>query len=104
MYTRNLKSPSKFGRPHFASKAKPHFGGGRFNRKKVGRSHGERIDFSRFIKKGQHAEEKPYVSKHTFLDFPFNPQLHTNIKGAGFETPRPIQDQSIPTVLSGKDV
>ncbi|MEK7128421.1 MAG: DEAD/DEAH box helicase [Patescibacteria group bacterium] len=68
------------------------------------RSRGERIDFSRFIKKAIHTEEKPYVSKHTFADFPFNPQLHKNIKGAGFATPRPIQDQAIPTILAGRDV
>ncbi|KKQ26758.1 MAG: DNA/RNA helicase, superfamily II [Parcubacteria group bacterium GW2011_GWB1_37_13] len=68
------------------------------------RSRGERIDFSRFIKKEQHVEEKPYVPKHTFVDFPFNPQLHKNIKSAGFIHPRPIQDQAIPTVLTGRDV
>jgi superfamily II DNA/RNA helicase len=49
-------------------------------------------------------EEKPYVSKHTFSDFPFNPQLHKNIARTGFIHPRPIQDQSIPTILEGRDV
>ncbi len=49
-------------------------------------------------------EEKPYVSKHTFADFPFNPQLHKNIARAGFIHPRPIQDQAILTVLKGSDV
>jgi superfamily II DNA/RNA helicase len=49
-------------------------------------------------------EEKPYISKHTFADFPFNPQLHKNIAKAGFVHPRPIQDQAIQTVLLGKDV
>jgi ATP-dependent RNA helicase RhlE len=105
MYKSHSGSPSKFGRPKFAYKAKPHFGGRKsgFNRSKK-RSRGERIDFSRFIKKGVHTEEKPYMSKHTFADFSFNPKLYRNIKGAGFEAPRPIQDQAIPTVLTGKDV
>ncbi len=76
--------------------------GGRTSKKS--RFGGERIDASRFIKKAVHVEEKPYVSKHTFADFPFNPQLHKNITGAGYVSPRPIQDQSIPVVLSGKDV
>jgi superfamily II DNA/RNA helicase len=49
-------------------------------------------------------EEKPSVSKHTFADFPFNSQLQKNITKAGFIHPRPIQDQAIPTVLSGSDV
>lgn len=78
------------------------FRGGRLSINK--RSRGERIDFSRFIKKGTHVEEKPYVSKHTFADFPFNPQLHKNIARAGFISPRPIQDKAIPVVMEGKDV
>jgi len=68
------------------------------------RGFSERIDFSRFIKKGQQVEEKPYVSKHTFIDFPFDSQIHKNIARAGFINPRPIQDQAIPSVLAGKDV
>ena len=51
-----------------------------------------------------HVVEAPYVSKHTFADFPFNSQLHKNITKAGYIHPRPIQDQSIPTILQGKDV
>ena len=65
---------------------------------------GDLIDFSRFIKKGELVEEKPYVSKHTFADFPFDPQLHKNIERAGFTSPRPIQDQAIPSVMKGTDV
>jgi superfamily II DNA/RNA helicase len=65
---------------------------------------GDKIDFSRFIKKGQLVEEKPYVSKHSFADFPFNPQLYKNIERAGFTSPRPIQDQAITSVMEGRDV
>jgi len=125
MYKTNSTAPKKFGSHTSTFKAKPSFparagGGGarkfnnnsrpRFSRgggrsaPKRGRFGGERIDFSRFIKKAVHVEEKPYIAKHTFADFPFNPQLHKNIKGAGFEHPRPIQDQSIPVVLTGRDV
>lgn len=120
MYTRNSTSPKKFGR-HTSSafKAKPRFGAGPRNKsnnsynsrpsfKRSGggnkRSRGERIDFSRFIKKGVYKEEKPYVSKHTFADFPFHAGLHKNIARAGYVHPRPIQDESIPTILKGKDV
>jgi superfamily II DNA/RNA helicase len=80
--------------------------GGNFKRKNSPKKRfgGERIDFSRFIKKAQHIEEKPYVSKHTFADFPFNAQVQTNIARKGFSNPRPIQDQAIPSVLQGKDV
>jgi superfamily II DNA/RNA helicase len=125
MNTSHPKGPSKFGRKSFGSKpsfkAKPSFGNGRSvrtggfksssnarfktqKRSGGGRSRGERIDFSRFIKKAEHVQEKPYVSKNTFADFPFHPQIHKNIAKAGYIHPRPIQDQSIPSVLEGKDV
>ena len=122
MYTRNSASPKKFGSHTSSFRAparsfggKPRFGGGKFNNsnsrpafKRSGggnkSSRGERIDFSRFIKKAIHIEEKPYVAKHTFADFPFHVQLHKNIENAGFTHPRPIQDQAISVVLSGKDV
>jgi len=113
MYTHKTAHPKKFG-GHTSFKAKPRFGGGKFNNsrphsfKRVGssnkRSRGERIDFSRFIKKGTHVEEKPYVAKHTFADFSFNAQLHKNIERAGYQNPRPIQDQAIPPVMKGHDV
>jgi superfamily II DNA/RNA helicase len=82
-------------RPHSFKK------GGRGGSKK---RFGDRIDFSRFVKKGQQVEEKPYVAEHAFSDFPFIPQLYKNIERAGFTSPRPIQDQAIPSVMAGKDV
>jgi ATP-dependent RNA helicase RhlE len=105
MYKRHSTSPKKFrdtssfgGRKFNSSRSRFKGGGGR---KRFG---GERIDVSRFIKKGVQVEEKPYISTHTFADFPFDPQLNTNIMKSGYIHPRPIQDQAIPVVLSGKDV
>ena len=116
-----VSRPSRFGagatrpsRPSFGARparsggfrggpsfnGRPRSGGGRGG----GRSRGDRIDASRFIKKGVLVEEKPYVSKHTFADFPFNEQLHKNIERAGYTAPRPIQDQSIPVTMEGRDV
>ncbi len=107
------RSASSFGG---AKPSRPSYGSGKFNNSRPSfkkrssggggnkRSRGERIDFSRFIKKAIHLEEKPYVSKHTFADFPFDSQLHKNITRAGFTSPRPIQDQAIPSVMHGKDV
>jgi len=109
MYKNHISSkPKKFGTLKFSSnKPARQFKSGNFkrgNNRPKKRGFSERIDFSRFVKKGQNVEEKPYVSKHTFLDFPFNPQIHKNITRAGFINPRPIQDQAIPSVLDGKDV
>ncbi len=71
---------------------------------KRGRFGGERIDYTRFIQKAVHVEEKVYVAKHTFADFPFEEKLQKNITRKGYVSPRPIQDQAIPSVLSGRDV
>jgi superfamily II DNA/RNA helicase len=100
MYKSHPVAPSKFGRRPSSFKGRPRFQ----NKRRTIRSRGDRIDFSRFIKKGTQVEEKPYVSKHSFADFPFNPQLHKNITRAGFTNPRPIQDQAIPSVMEGRDV
>lgn len=113
MYKPHSASPKKFGahtssyrgkfnnsRPSFKRSGGGHRQGGASSK----RGRGERIDFSRFIKKGVYVEEKPYVSKHTFADFPFNEQVQTNILRSGYMHPRPIQDQAIPVVLSGKDI
>ena len=107
MYTRHSAPPKKFGthssfRGNKFNNSRPSFRGGRPSGNK--RSRGERIDFSRFVKKGVHIEEKPYVAQHAFIDFPFHDQLHKNIAKAGYITPRPIQDQAIMPVLEGKDV
>ena len=110
MYKNNISSkPKKFGHSKFGSKSKPahKFTGSKFkrnNNRPKKRGFSERIDFSRFVKKSQHIEEKPYVSKHTFIDFPFHAQIHKNIARAGFINPRPIQDQAIHSILAGKDV
>ena len=121
MYTSTKAHPKKFGSHASTFKTpvrhslggKPRFSGvKKFNssrppfrgNKSSKRSRGERIDFSRFIKKNVYVEEKPYIPKHTFADFPFNPQLHKNIAKAGFTNPRPIQDQAMLVVMEGRDV
>lgn len=71
---------------------------------KKGRFGGERIDFSRFIKKAEHVIEKEYLPKYSFADFPFNEQLHKNIARSGYTSPRPIQDQSIGVIIEGRDI
>src|SRR3989344_4136013 len=99
MYTRHSGSPSKLGRRAPSFRGRP-----RFQKKNNKKSRGERIDLSRFVKKNVYIEEKPYVFKHGFADFPFHSQIHKNIARAGYESPRPIQDQAMFSILEGKDV
>ena len=39
-----------------------------------------------------------------FKSFSFHPQINAGISTAGYETPTPIQLQTIPAILEGKDV
>jgi len=50
------------------------------------------------------AKTPEYVITHEFNDLPINEQLKRNILGKGYKTPTPIQDQSIPPLLEGKDL
>ena len=77
---------------------------GGFNRggKRFG---GENIHFSKFINKGALPEaEVAYVPQNAFSDFQITPELKTAVLKKGYVTPTPIQDQTIPHILAGKDV
>ena len=53
----------------------------------------------------KHAEVKPTSPKTdivSFEDFNFSPELMKSIKEAGFETPTPIQAETIPLLLAGQ--
>ena len=63
------------------------------------------IDLSKLINKAKpHEIETAFTPKHTFADFPIDPILKENITAKGYIAPTPIQDESIPHVLKGKDV
>lgn len=116
-----MKNKRSFARSASASSRKPSFRRGsnssvgrkftkntgrpkrNFSNKRRGFS-SSHIDYSKFIKKAELIKEKEYVSKNKFSDFPFTEQLHKNIIRKGFTSPKPIQDQAIPSVLLGKDV
>ncbi|HTH93316.1 MAG TPA: DEAD/DEAH box helicase [Candidatus Paceibacterota bacterium] len=90
----------------FSSSSRSRFGEGnrgRFSGKKNNRK-SDYIDESKFINRAVEVEEVQHVAKHTFADFNVHPQLATNLERKGFVQPSPIQDQSIPVALEGKDV
>jgi len=100
-------SRGRSGRPSRPSSGGRSFGGNR-RHSGGGRHKGpkkENIHPSKFIKAAKlQVEEEVYVAKHTFADFPIVPTLQRNLQARNFETPSPIQDQSIPVGLEGKDV
>ena len=66
----------------------------------------QRINPAMFVNKSATEQvAAPEVAiTHTFADFELNRVLNTNLETAGFTAPSPIQDQTIPFALEGKDV
>lgn len=80
-------------------------GRGRFsnNRSRANRF-STHIDHSMYVKKAEPQVEKEYVNKHQFADFDVHPVLKNILAERGFTTPSPIQDQTIPLIIEGRDV
>lgn len=64
----------------------------------------EYIHPSRFVKEAKPVERVEYVPVHAFADFDIHTLLKSNLTTKGFDTPTPIQDQTIPAGLLGKDI
>ena len=77
------------------------FGGGGRGRKKP---QGEFIDVSRFINRAVATVEEIYNPVHTFNDFKIDERLKAKITERGYSIPSPIQDQTIPHALDGRDI
>jgi superfamily II DNA/RNA helicase len=125
--TYSAQRPSQGGRPSFArsnsSSSRPRSGGAP-TRSHGGSSAGRRpfshrpqqgggrkgrvmptFDPSQFINTHPvDADVEAYIPKHTFGTFGLNPRLTKTISDMGIDTPSPIQDQTIPLILEGKDV
>lgn len=73
--------------------------------KRAKRGRGEYIDPSRFVKPAKPVvESEAYVPQHVFNDFAVETFIKQNLAGKGYTEPSPIQDQTIPLALDGKDV
>lgn len=65
-----------------------------------------KINVSRYINNSVNTLKAKTVVpiKNRFEDFPINDKLKANIIACGYKLPTPIQDQTIPHILMGKDV
>ncbi len=100
--SRFSSGPSRFGGRSSGGRS----GGGRFSNPNMIRGpQGQLIDISKFVNKAEVKEEvEVYTPTHHFTDFEISEGLKTNIVRKGFVNPSPIQDKSIPVVLTGRDV
>ena len=105
---RGGSSGSSSGQSSFRYSPRPSSGGGSRGPSRYGNKPKRKTDYideNLFINKATPlTAEAPYVSTNTFQDFNVAPQLAKNIAAKGFIHPSPIQDQSIPVALTGKDV
>lgn len=73
-------------------------------KKQNSRRTGQYIDPQRFIATASAQQADLYAPANRFSDFTLNELLFANLSAKGYEIPSPIQDQTIPLGLSGKDV
>ncbi len=69
-----------------------------------GKRRGEYIDPARFVAVAKPTQAIDYQSKHKFDDFQIEPLLKVNLKTKNYDVPSPIQDQTIPLGLDGRDI
>lgn len=62
------------------------------------------INPSKFIQSAKQRTEETFVPLHKFQDFQLDPIIKHNLDAMGFQDPSPIQDQTIPYGLAGKDI
>lgn len=95
------RKPSGGGNSRFSSTRRR--GNGNGNRRKPKTL---KIDLSQLINKAVVATEKEekFVPKCSFNDFPIETNLKNKILGRGYKNPTPIQDETIPHILQGKDI
>lgn len=92
--TRRNSGGSAHGARHFSPPRRPKM-----------RRGAQYIDPARFVKAATPvAEVEAYVPKHLFADFEVSDVIKQNLIGKGYVAPSPIQDQTIPLALAGRDV
>ncbi len=68
------------------------------------RGMGQYIDPAKFVKSARMVEAEDYVPSHSFKDFDVDPLIKRNLAAKGYTLPTPIQDQTIPLALEGRDI
>jgi ATP-dependent RNA helicase RhlE len=74
------------------------------NRSGGNKRRGEYINPARFVAVAKPTQAEDYAPKHRFEDFDVDPVIQRNLTAKGFIIPSPIQDQTIPLALAGRDV
>lgn len=78
--------------------------GGRRNSGGGNNRRGEYINPQMFVRVAKPSQAEDYAPRYKFSDFPLEQRLQDNLTAKGFTIPSPIQDQTIPLGLEGRDV
>ncbi|MEK7594599.1 MAG: DEAD/DEAH box helicase [Patescibacteria group bacterium] len=69
-----------------------------------GKRRGQYINPDRFVAVAKPTQAEDYETKHQFADFEIDERIKANLSAKGFVTPSPIQDQTVPLGLQGRDI
>jgi superfamily II DNA/RNA helicase len=75
-----------------------------YNNNRGPKQRGQYINPALFVRSAKVVEAEAYEPTHVFEDFEVNQLLKDNLVSKGFKVPTPIQDQTIPQALEGKDI
>lgn len=91
---------------NYRSVRKPRTGGYRPQQRtnRAPKRRGQYINPALFVRVAKNVEVEEYIPTHTFADFEVSQFIKDNLAQKGYELPTPIQDQTIPAVLTGKDL
>ena len=98
IYRSNTR-PATFG----GGNRRPKYGNNNSNNSSR-RPRAQYIDPARFVRAARPSAELEYTATHQFSDFDIHDALRANLTAKGYVTPSPIQDQTIPQALEGKDI
>ncbi len=108
MFKRQTSRGKRFGKYSGAGKSRSQHSRRPSGRPGAGKPRGGRglfSDISKFINNAAPAADiEPYKPEHSFADFRIDERLKRNVSKAGYGDPTPIQDQTIPHALNGRDI
>lgn len=108
-HTTTRSRSTSFNAGGSSSRRRTSYGGGSGGNRRSSGSRGNRrsnqyIDPARFVKAAKPVTAEEYTPVNRFVDFDVHEKIKQNLGDKGFVLPTPIQDQSIPVILDGKDM
>jgi ATP-dependent RNA helicase RhlE len=94
----NFRNRSRFGRRN------PRAPYARYSQKAAKGGFKQSIDPARFVRTAKAAEVVEYAPRYSFTDFDINELIKANLATKGYTAPSPIQDQTIPLAIEGRDI